>query len=69
VYIITNSIEQSSSWVANRSSASQEISRILWKGSLEHSKQPDACPYPKTDRSSPSNFLKIHFDIILLSTS
>ena len=37
--------------------------------SLELSKQPATCPYPQTDRSDPSNFLKIHFDIILLSTS
>jgi len=33
---------------------------------LDYSKQPDACPYPETDRSS---FLKIQFNIILLSTS
>ena len=38
------------------------------KGSLEHSKQPAACPYPETDRSSPSSFFTIQFDIILLST-
>jgi len=39
------------------------------KCSLQHSNQPAACPYPETDRSSPSNFLKIHFDITLLPTS
>jgi len=37
-------------------------------GSLPHSQQPATCPYPEPDQSNPclpSNFLKIHFTIIL----
>ena len=32
----TNSVEQSPSWQDNRSSASQEISRILWNPNVHH---------------------------------
>ena len=43
-----------SSWEANRSSASQEIPRIVWnpEGSLPHSHVPATCIYPEPDRSS-----------------
>ena len=66
-------MEQSPSWEANRSSASQEIPRILWnpEGSLPHSQSPATCPYPELDQSSPctpSRFLRVHFNIILPST-
>jgi hypothetical protein len=40
-------------------------------GSLPHSQEPATCPYPEPAQSSPcppSHFLKIHFNIILLST-
>ena len=37
--------------------------------SLPHSQQPNTCPYPETDQSSTCHFLKIHFNIILPSTS
>jgi hypothetical protein len=45
----TNSMEQSPSWEANRSSATQEIPRVLWnpEGSIPHSQQPATCPYPE----------------------
>jgi hypothetical protein len=53
--MITNSMQQSSSWKANKSSASQEIPRILWKlgGSLPHLQVPTTFPYPEPDQSSP----------------
>jgi hypothetical protein len=48
-------MEQSPSWEANNSSASQEIPRIIWKpeGSLLHSQQPATCPYPEPYQSNP----------------
>jgi hypothetical protein len=42
------------------------------EGSLLHSQVPATCPYPEPTPSSPhnpSNFLKIHINIILPSTS
>jgi hypothetical protein len=61
---VTNSIEQSPSWEANRSSASQEIPRILCNTKVHYRihKRPPVS-------ASPSQFLKIHFNIILRSTS
>ena len=35
-YLITYSIEQSPSWEANRFSASQEISHILWNPTVHY---------------------------------
>jgi len=35
------------------------------EGSLLYSQEPATCPYSKPDQSSPSYFLKIHFNIIL----
>jgi hypothetical protein len=40
-------------------------------GSLPHSQEPATCPYPEPAQSiscSPSQFLKIYFNIILPST-
>jgi len=34
---VTNSMKQSPSWKANRSSASQEILRILWNQNVHYS--------------------------------
>ena len=42
------------------------------EGSLPRLQKPAACPYPEPDQSSPcppSNFLKIHLNIIFPSTS
>ena len=68
----TNSKEQSPYCEGNRSSASQEILRILWpEGSLPHSQVPAVCPYPKPEKSSscpPFNCLKINFNIIIPHT-
>ena len=66
---VTNCMEQSPSWEANWSSASQEIPRILWNPEVHYplSRKPAACPHPEPDQSSPrspSYFLNIHFNII-----
>jgi hypothetical protein len=61
-------MEHSLSRAANRSSANEEISHLLW-----NPKALATCPYPdqtnsKTVHAFPSQFLKIQFSIILLST-
>jgi len=67
-------MEQSPSWEANWSAASQEIPRIFikTKGSSSHSQAHATCPYPELAPSSPhtptSHFPKIHRNIILPST-
>jgi hypothetical protein len=65
-------MEQSPSWEAKTSSATQEIPRILWNPKVHHRIHEHAtCPYPEPDQSSlrpPPNLSKIHFNIILPST-
>ena len=43
-YLLTHSMEQSSSWEANRFSASEEIPRILWKPKVRY--HIHKCPSP-----------------------
>ena len=52
--IITNSMEQSPSWKADRFSARQIFLHFMEaEGSLPHSQEPATCPYPESDQSSP----------------
>ena len=73
-YSLTYSMERSPASEANRISASQEISRILWNRKVHYHIQkypPVNFPYPEPPRFSPnptSYFLKIRLNIILPST-
>jgi hypothetical protein len=77
IYLLTNllsySMEQSLSWVANRFSASQEIPHILWNPNVHYRihKYPPPVPIPsQTDpvHNPTPHFLKINLNIIFLST-
>jgi len=69
-YILTYSMKQSPSWEANRFSANKEIPRILWNPKFHY--RIHKCPPPVSFLSQidpvynpTSQFLKIHFNIIL----
>jgi len=67
-------MEQSPSWEANRFSASKEIVRILWNPKIHCRVHKSRPPVPIISQinlvHAPTiHFLKIHFNIIFLSTS
>jgi hypothetical protein len=65
-------MEQSPSWEANKFSASQEISRILWNPKVHYRIHNSLPPVPILIQIDPvharsSHFLKIQFNIIFPS--
>jgi len=72
-YLLTYSMEQSSSWEVNRFSASQEFPHILWNKKVHYRIHKCPPPVPILSQLNPvhthtPHFLKIHLNIILPST-
>jgi hypothetical protein len=67
--MITNVMEQIHSWDAERSSASQEMLRVVWNPEVHYRIHNRPPPVPIVSQftatlASPSNFFKTHFNII-----
>ena len=69
-YVLTHSIEQSSSWEANWFSANQEIPLILWNPKVHYggTQEPVTYPYPEPHKSSPCPHHTSWISILILSS-
>jgi len=73
IHILTNSMEQSPSWEANRFAGSQEVPRISLSPKVHYRIHKCPPPVPLLSQLDPvhtptSHFLRIHLNIILPST-
>ena len=73
IYLRTDSIQQSHSWVANPFTGSQDFSRILWNPNIYYricKCLPPLSVLSQTNpaHAPPSHFMKIHLNIFLPST-
>ena len=68
--ILTNSMQYSPSWEANRFSASQGIPPHFMEpeGSLSRLQQPASCPYTELDQSSPCPHPTLWISTLILSS-
>jgi hypothetical protein len=71
--LLTHSMEQSPSWEAKMSWATQEIARILWNPKVHNRIHKSPPPVPILSQidpvhAPPSNLSQVHFNIILPST-
>ena len=72
-YLLAYSLEQSTSWEANRFPASQKISRTVWNPKVHYCSHKYTPPVPILSQFDPvhaptTHYLKIHLNIILPST-
>ena len=67
---LCNSMQHNPSWQANRSSACQEIPRILWNPQVQYCRHKSLPPLHNLSQinpvHAPLSHLKMHFNIILL---
>ena len=67
-YLLTYSLQQSTSWEANRSTANQELPRILWNPHVHYRSHKYPTPVPILSQFDPVHAPTFHFNITVPST-